>query len=240
VKLPRLSSGAWEAAGIWFQALTTIGITVTVGLIGLGQWQRDKTLNLQERWASSEMQARRNRLVDAIVCRAPQETMFRQTTPDVLLRVVVPEEGYIGIEADLPAYLDFFAEVQNCVRSGICRRDLACSQFGREARTLDGWYRPFIQRQRVLFQTQSYGSDFERFIETCGDLLAASEPPGADDEGDRQVLREMNEEIENGRGLLRQQQVAACARMSPANAGDQLGSSPGSRRQQAASDRRGQ
>ncbi len=230
----------WDAFGSALQgiaALLALGGAAYAATITYQQWRSDRVLKFQEQWAAPDMVARRNRLVDALVCNVAPQDPDRITSQNPLkfeasgidgnisdfaywknanvhsIEIVSPSKDYVGLESDLPAYLDFFSSVSLCMKSGVCEPHETCTHFADKAQALQSMFGPFLERQRVLFWDSDYGDEFEEIGRQCARIPPAPRRPH--DEKKMVSLREELAQEWMSKGRVRSQQIAACERMKP-------------------------
>ena len=191
--------------------------TIVIALLGYWQWRYSNVLELQKLWASPEMAARHQRLLDAHNCAyvpaAYGSAPDRPANPE--LAMVEPSRTYEGIETDLPAYVEFFGEVEMCIKMGLCDRSMACERFGPQAVNLEGYYGQYLDRLRRLTQENSYSGQFTRVAEMCGldDQLRQQSSPAWNQEQRAEVDR-LRQELKT-KGSMAARRDQACDRMDP-------------------------
>ncbi|HTU09570.1 MAG TPA: hypothetical protein VMG08_01630 [Allosphingosinicella sp.] len=199
----------------WF-----VVVTIILALLGYWQWRYNNVLQLQTRWASAEMLVRHERLNDALNCRfIPTYLQQDPRQPaDPVEQMAFASNNYIGIEPDLTAYIEFFAEVEMCIDTSLCDPTAACRRFAPAARALQSSYRPTLAQVRRVTGNYSFGGEFERVGRLCEgywDPPVRPERRGRTREENAEVERTQLQLIQN-RGPAAFRRDQACERMTPA------------------------
>lgn len=207
----------WAFMGNVLQVIAALGL----GAIAFNQWRNDQVLQLQEQWTSSEMQARRDRIDDALLCKGTPDFLIglenSAAQEPVYLRMVVPDAGYIGLTSDVSAYLDFFRDADTCNSTGVCDDRSVCRRFEDQAAALQEIFGPYIARQQLILRRRDYGVEFQNFLDRCrpDGRSKSAETAGWDlnPEERSRALAILGESDRSAPGTLYYEQTAACDRM---------------------------
>lgn len=228
--LPRLrqwGSVAWSCfRGLTRNVLSWNGqgwlvvVTIVLAVLGYWQWRYNNVLQLQARWASAEMLVRHERLFDALNCRfipAYVEPDQDQRV-DPVEHMAFSSSDYIGIEADLTAYLEFFGEVEMCVDTSLCDPSVACRRFAPPAQALQFSYRPTLDQLRRVTGNSTFGREFERVGQLCQGYWDPPAPPVSRDRtrAEEDEVERVRDQLIGNSGAADSRRDQACARMNPA------------------------
>jgi hypothetical protein len=209
------------------QVLLTGIVAVFAGVATYNQWQNDKVLQLQERWTSPEMQARRERLVDAQLCK--EFTTNSSVVEDILNAIILPSEGYSGVTTDLPAFQDFFEDAKMCLDTRVCDPVALCRRFSPIAEDIRYNFSTYIRRSRTLFNDQQFGNEFEALVDACKPFIQDISPAELQDINPDETsvtgvaspsynepsYDELRDEFLDSNTPLYLEREAACARLRP-------------------------
>jgi len=137
--------------GIVQAALLFVG-----AIIGYHQWQINNALELGKQWTSTEMQNRRDRILDANI----GFDIYKDTKQRLIFVQKISA-------SDVPPLLDFFDQVHSCIHSGLCNKHTACNMFSGEAEKFNGIFSRYLNIVKIKLSLRTWGGSFTRVVADC-------------------------------------------------------------------------